>query len=344
MTFEISFPRAATLEQRTRTARLLLERLTETHGVSATFASPGIYENGGWSTALTAVDGTKLSGNSDREVQLLGVGPGFFETLGIRVRAGRALDVRDDRSRAPVAVVNETFAQRYFNGASAIGHVVVRPGPKPIATEIVGVVGDVKHMGIKASVWPVMYLSALQGDGLEGTLFVRALSSPASVERLVRSELKQADPSAALEHSTTLESTVSSMISRERLVAYLAAAFGALASLLAAVGLYGVMAYNVSRRAKEIGIRMALGARPGHIRWLAMQEALGLTITGLIVGIPAALGGAGLVRGLLYRVNPRDTSVLICATALVLVVAVLAGWIPAARASRADPNVALRQG
>jgi ABC-type antimicrobial peptide transport system permease subunit len=100
----------------------------------------------------------------------------------------------------------------------------------------------------------------------------------------------------------------------------------------------------VSRRAKEIGIRMALGARPGHIRWLAMQEALGLTITGLIVGIPAALGGAGLVRGLLYHVNPRDTSVLICATALVLVVAVLAGWMPAARASRADPNVALRQG
>ena len=166
-----------------------------------------------------------------------------------------------------------------------------------------GVVRDVKHMGVKERVWPAMYLPALQGDGLQGTLLVRAALRQAELEGVVRGELKLADPSAQVEFSSTLETAVNSMISRERLIAYLSAAFGALAVVLAAVGLYGVMAYAMSRRTGEIGIRMALGAQPGDIRRLALGETLRLICAGVMVGVPVSLAGGRLVRGLVYGIG-----------------------------------------
>jgi putative ABC transport system permease protein len=303
-----------------------------------------VYEHGRWSRTLRVVDGKRLPGDSDAEVQLLGVGPEFFETLGIRLLAGRALDVRDDKTRAPVAVVNETFTRKYFQAESAVGHFLDTGARKAVPTEIVGVVQDVKHMGVKERIWPVVYLPALQLNGLEGTLLVRAGLNPAQLTRLVRTELEQADSSAQIEYSSTLETTVNSMISRERLIAYLSAAFGALAALLAAIGLYGVMAYSMSRRTSEIGIRMALGARPGDIRWLALGESLRLTGAGVIVGVPGALAAGRLGHGLLYGTSATDPWVLGTAAVGMVTVALLAGWLPAARAARIDPNSALRQG
>ncbi len=345
MAFDFSFPRAASGEHRVRTARQVLDDLNAREGISATFTKPGIYENGGWSTSVQTVDNRTLPAGSDAEVQLFGVGPQFFETLGIRMLAGRTLDIHDDKSRAPVAVVNETFAQKYFPGASPIGHLVIKPtGEKPVATDIVGVARDVKHMGVKERVWPVMYLPALQLDGLEGTLLVRAALKPAELNSLVRSELRQTDPAAQIESSTTLETVVNAMISRERLVAFLSAALGALAMLLAAVGLYGVMAYNISRRTTEIGIRIALGAQPGDIRRMALGESLRLTGVGMLAGIPGALAAGMLVRGLLYGMSATDPWVLGGAVTTMIVVALFAGWAPAARAARTDPNTALRQG
>jgi predicted permease len=344
MAFEFSFPRAASKQHRTQVAREVLDSVALRQGISATFTQPGVYENGAWSTSLRMVDGKELPSHADTAVQLFGVGPDYFETLGIQLLAGRTLDLHDDKSTSPVAVVNEAFARRYFPDASAVGRVVVRPAQKPVPTEIVGIVRDVKHMGVKQRVWPAMYLSALQLDGLEGTLLVKSALTPAELTGLVRAELKQADSSAQIEHSSTLETAVNSMISRERLVAYLSAAFGILAALLAAVGLYGVMAYNMSRRTTEIGIRMALGARPGDIRRLALRESLQLTAAGVIVGIPGALAAGSLVRGLLYGMTATDPWVFGAATLVMIAVALLAGWLPAARAARTDPNTALRQG
>jgi ABC-type antimicrobial peptide transport system permease subunit len=159
---------------------------------------------------------------------------------------------------------------------------------------------------VKERVWPAVYLPALQLNGLEGTLLVRARLSQERLTDVVRAELKQADSSAQIEYSSTLETAVNSMISRERLIAYLSAAFGALAALLAAIGLYGVMVYSMSRRTSEIGIRMALGARPGDIWRLAFGESLRLTGAGVMVGIPGALAGGRLVHGLLYGMSPTD--------------------------------------
>ncbi len=344
MAFEISFPRATSQERRAQVARAVLENLAARPGITATYTSPGIYEHGGWSMGLRLVDGKTPARGSDTEVQALGVGPAFFETLGIRLLAGRTLNARDDRSRAPVAVVNESFARKYFAGASPIGHVFVRWGQNVAPTEIVGVARDVKHMGVKERVWPAVYLPALQLDGLEGTLLVRASLSPAQATNLVRGDLKRADATAQIESSEALETGVTSMISRERLIAYVSAAFGALAALLASVGLYGVVAYSMSRRTSEIGIRMALGARPSEIRRMALSESLRLTAAGMLVGIPGALAVGKLARGLLTGMSTADPWVLGAAALLLIAAGLAAGWIPASRAARVDPNSALRQG
>jgi predicted permease len=342
--FEFSFPRAASKEHRAEVARGILDKLSARAGIAATFTSPGVYENGGWSTTLRFVDGKTLPKGTDTEVQLFGVGPQYFETLGIRLLSGRVLDLRDDKLRNAVAVVNETFARKYFADVSPIGRTFIRPGRQGTLTEVVGVVRDVKHMGVKARVWPAVYLSALQLDGLEGTLLIRSVLTPAELTRIVRDELKEADGTAQIEHAATLETAVDSMISRERLVAYLSATFGALAVLLAAVGLYGVMAYGMSRRRSEIGIRMALGARPGDIRWLALAESLQLTGAGLAIGIPGALASGKLIQSLLSDIKGTNPWILGAAVVVMTAVSLVAGWIPAARAARTDPNSALRQG
>lgn len=292
---------------------------------------------------MRTIDGKKLPAGMDTEVQLLGVGPAFFETLGIGVLAGRTPDRHDGPHSPPVVVVNETFARRYFPGVSPIGHLLepLRKGKAP--PEIVGVVRDVKHMGVKERARPVVYVAALQLDGLEGTLLVRSGLRPVELEGVVRAELKQVDPSARIEYSSTLESAVNSMISRERLIAYLSLAFGALAVLLAAFGLYGVMAYAMSRRTSEIGIRMALGAQPNDIRWLALSESLHLICAGVLVGVPMALGAATLVRGLLYNIRGTNPWVLGSACLVMVTAALVAGWLPATRAARIDPNATIRQ-
>jgi predicted permease len=343
MAFDLSFPRTASKDQQRRVARDVWSRLVAREGILATFSSPGIYADGGWSTVLRMVDGKSLPEGSNAEVQLLGVGPGFFETLDVRLLAGRTLTAHDDKSARPVVVVNETFARLYFGHVSAIGHMVTRAAAKPVPADIVGVVQDVKHMGVKQAVWPVMYLPALQRDGLEGTLLVRTAMIPAQLRDLVARELRQADPSVQIEQFSTLTSTVNLMISRERLVAYLSAAFGVLATLLAVVGLYGVMSYNTSQRTNEIGVRMALGAVPGDIRRLVLRESLRMTAAGLILGFASALAAGRLVRALLHDVSPSDPGVLAASAAAMFTVALCGAWLPAARVSRVDPNTALRQ-
>jgi predicted permease len=340
MAFDLSFPRAVTPEKQRRVARQLWDRLGVHKDIEATFSSPGIYEDGGWSSSLRMMDGKNLGDLPNTEVQLLSVAPGFFETLGARLAAGRTPTVHDDKSAARVVVVNETFARRFFGTAPPIGHRVA-VGLDPVL-EIVGVVKDMKHMGVKQAVWPVMYLPALQRDGLEGTLLVRTTMSPARLRELVAGELKQTDPAAGIEKFSTLTSAVNAMIARERLVGYVSAAFGALAALLAVVGLFGVVSYNVSRRTSEIGVRMALGAIPEDIRRLVLGESLRVVSAGLVLGVGGAMASGRLIRALLEGVRPSDPWVLATSAAAMVFVALCGAWLPAARAAKVDPNVALR--
>ncbi|HEY3837103.1 MAG TPA: ABC transporter permease [Bryobacteraceae bacterium] len=342
MAFEIGFPRAATGEHRARVARVLFDRLSAIQGLSVTFTSPSVYENGRWSRVISSVDGRKLSSDSDHEVQLFGVGPEFFETLGIGLLAGRTINTHDNIGSTPVVVVNQTFARQYLS-QGAIGHFVDVGARKPVAARIVGVVRDIRHQGVKDRVWPVIYLPALQLDGLEGTLLVRSTLQQVPLLALVTTELRLLDASARIEYTSSLETAVNSMISRERLIAYLSAAFGALAVLLAAVGLYGVMAYNMSRRTPEIGIRMALGARPEDIRALALRESLRLAAAGVALGLLGSLAAGRFVRSLLFDTSSTDPRLLGAAILLMAAVALSASWLPAVRAARTDPNSALRR-
>ena len=344
MAFEIGYPRAATREHRASVLREEFDRLSSHNGLSVTFSAPTVYESGGWSRIISSVDGRELAKNSDHEVQLFGVGPGFFETLGIRLLAGRTVDAHDHSGSEPVVVVNQTFARKYFP-RGAIGHFVDTGARTHVESQIVGVVRDVKHMGVRNRAWPAMYLPALQLEGLDGTtLLVRSAARRADLLALVTAELHAADPSARIEYSGPLETSVDAMISRERLIAYLSTAFGALAALLAAIGLYGVMAYNMSRRTGEIGIRMALGARPADIRRLALSESLQLAGAGIGLGMIGALAAGRLVRSLLFDTRATDPRLLGGAVLLMFAVVLLASWLPAVRASRTDPNAALRRG
>jgi predicted permease len=342
ISFEFSYPRAMPAARRHATSRELLERLRARHGLLPTFAWPSVYSDGGWSNGLVALDGAWPPAG-DSEVQAFAVGPEFFEALGIRLLAGRGIDRRDDASAAPVAVVNESFARKYFPDRSVAGHIVKMAGERESRREIVGLIADVRHMGVRGRVWPAIYVPALQRDGLEGTLLVRSSLAPQSLAHAVRSELKVIAPAVQIEQMATLNSVVGAMISREVLVGALSAAYGALAAFLAAMGLYGVMAYNMSRRTAEIGIRMALGARPDDIRRMALGEAFHLSATGLAIGIPTALAAGRLVSTLLYGMTAADPWVIGAAAALMTAVTIFAGWLPASRAARIDPNTALRR-
>ena len=343
MAFEIAFPRAASKEHKGLVSGEMFRRLSARPGFSATYVSPGVYENGGWSRTLQNVDGKQLPAGLDQDVQLLAVGPAFFDTLSIQMVEGRVLDDRDSRVSPPVVVVNETFARKYFPGVSALGHFVEGVTRQHTASQIVGVVRDVRHMGVKARAWPAVYLAALQRDGLEGTLLVRAGVGPDEITAVVRDELKQVDQSAQVAYSSTLETAVNAMISRERLLGYLSATFGVLAISLAAVGLYGVMAYSMFRRTKEIGIRIALGARPREIQWMALGESFRLIGAGVTSGTLLALAAGRFARGMIDGGSTTSPWMLAIAIATMAAVATIAAWLPARRAARTDPNIALRQ-
>ena len=342
VSFEFSYPRAMPLERRRAISRELLERLRARDNLLPTFAWPTVYSEGGWSNGVRGIDSAPAPAG-ENDVQALRVGPDFFEILGIHLISGRALDRRDNDASAPAVVVNETFARKYFPDRQATGHRVTMSGQREPPREIVGVIADVKHMGVRTRVWPAIYFPALQRGGLDGDLLVRSALTPRSIADTVRAELNAVAPVVQVERMTTLDQMVETMISREVLVAALSAAFGALAVLLAAIGLYGVMAYNMSRRTAEIGIRMALGAAPADIRKLALSESLRLAAAGLALGIPAALAAGSLVRSLLYQTAPADPWVLSAAAALMTAVAFFAAWLPATRAARIDPNTALHR-
>jgi predicted permease len=338
---ELSYPRATPRPRRGQITRELRDRLAAHSELLPTYSWPDIYSDGGWSGGIRALDGRPAEG--DTEVQILTVGPGFFETVGISLLAGRGLGLLDDRGAPRVAVVNETFARLFFEARAATGHRFTMASDQALAYEIIGVVADVKHMGVKGRVWPAIYLPALQSNGEGGALLIRSRLTPAALAAMVSAELKTVDPSAKLDRVRTMNSVVEAMISREALVASLSTAFGVLAALLAAIGLYGVMAYNMARRTPEIGIRMAVGAAPGDIRKLAIGESLRLTAAGIAIGVPATLLAGRLIQTLLYGMTPHDPWMLGAAVLLMAGVALVASWLPAARAARTDPTAALRR-
>jgi predicted permease len=283
----------------------------------------------------------------DLVVQDILAGPKYAETLGIPLLRGREIELRDTASAPRIAVVNSTFAEHYFKDQNPIGRSFTFDDDTDngAALEIVGVVGDIKSDDAREKPDPTVYRPILQiqdQSAYSVTIHVRTLADPSPLTPQVRQMINQIDDKLPIFSVITLSDQLRENLNQERLIAQLVSFFGALALILACIGLYGVMAHGVARRTNEIGIRMALGARGGNIAWMILRETLYLVLAGLILGVPAAVLGARLISTQLFGMSPTDPVTLVAAALILTLVALLAGYLPARRASRVNPLNALR--
>ena len=324
----------------------LLDQLRSSPGVkAAAMGAVAVLSGDEWDNSLS-VEGHQAKDGEDMQGFMNAVSPGYFATMGINILEGRDFtpaDVRDDnKPGAKVAVVNREFAEHYFHGQSAVGrHIGQGGGPKAkLDTEIIAVVENTLYEGPRQGIHRQCFIPKW-GKG-SAVFYVRTGLGSQSAYTALRSEVRALDPSMPVYELKTLGSQLDQTLLTERLIALLSAGFGFLATLLASIGLYGVMAFVVTRRTKEMGVRMALGANPGAVTWLVMKEVLVLLAIGLLVGVPSAIALGQLVSTQLYGIKGHDPVIAVSTVAILIVVAALAGWIPARRASRIDPILALR--
>jgi putative ABC transport system permease protein len=269
--------------------------------------------------------------------------PDYFRVLGIPLLRGRAFDEHDDASRELVAVINEAMQRRFWPDADPLGKRV-KIGSRDLANwiTIIGVVKDVRNIGLAADIGYSAYVPFGQGPGRGLELAVRTRGNPQALLSTMTAELRRIEPALLLERAQTMQARIDDSVAPRRLNLVLLGLFAALALLLSAVGLYGVVAFAVRQRTQEFGIRMALGARAGNVVLLVLHQGLRLAVVGVIIGIPAAIAGSRLLKSLLYGVSATDPAIFAGVAALVTVVTLAACWIPAWRATQVAPTEALR--
>ena len=297
-------------------------------------------------TGNIAISGYKESEGEDMQAEQPWVTPGYFSNMQVPVLAGRAFTDQDAVGKANVAVVNAGFAQHYFGSPQgAIGRVVSFGSSKDAKfdTEIVGVVGDTKHSAVRDPVRRTVYRPLLQSPQLNYvTYLVRTWQPPEAAKTSVRAAMQQLDSKLALYDLQTMDEQVANSLANERLIALLSVSFGLLAMLLAAIGLYGVLAYATAQRTREIGIRMALGARRNAVMRLVLADVVWLAGISIVVTLPVAFLLSRTLRSQLYGVSPADPLVIACGVLLVTAVVILSALLPAARAAHVEPMQALR--
>ncbi len=271
------------------------------------------------------------------------VTPDYFAAMGIRLLGGRVFTERDDAKAVPVAVISEKMARQYFPGENPIGkRIWVTNGPK-MFREIVGVVADVKHYGVDREAQPQVYDCYLQKPYNSPTFVIRSAGEPQpAMLQALRPAVFAVKADQPVSTVRPLVALVADSISRQRYSTLLLGLFAGVALLIAAVGIYGVMTYTVTQRTTEIGVRMALGAQQGDVLGLILRQGMGVVIVGVVVGLGGALAAGHLVAAQLYRVSPRDPATLALAAAVLLAAALTACLLPARRATRVDPLIALR--
>jgi predicted permease len=322
--------------------RDLLERLRSAPGVkSAAMAAVPILAGNEWDSS-TAVEGHKYADGEDQQAFMNALSPGYFETMRIPILEGRDFRQSDLTEQPTVAIVNRRFAEHFFPGKSALGKRLGRGGGPntKLTIEIIGVVADSLYEGPREGVRRQVFIPNWGRNS--AAFYVRTAIGSASAFNAIRNEVKQLDAAMPVYEMKTLEAQLDETLLTDRLIALLSAGFGLLATVLASVGLYGVMAFVVARRRKELGIRLALGAQAGGVIWLVMREVLILLAIGLGVGIPAAMGLGRFVSTQLYGIQPNDPWMAGTTVLLLTLVSAAAGFIPAHRASRIDPILALR--
>jgi putative ABC transport system permease protein len=320
----------------------LLERLRSAAGVkSAALVAVPILSGDEWDSYMS-VEGHRAKDGEDMQAFMNALSPGYFETMHIPLLEGRDFTRNDVKETAAVAIVNRKFAEHFFGTNSAIGkRIGFGGGPKSkLNIEIVGVVANSLYEGPREGVRRQVFVPKWGKSG--ATFYVRTQNRSSTAYNMIRNEVRQLDASMPVYGVKTLEAQLDETLLTDRLIALLSGGFGLLATVLASIGLYGVMAFVVARRRKELGIRLALGAQQGLVIWLVMREVLVLLAIGLVVGVPAAIGLGRFISAQLYGIQPHDPWIAGWTMVLLTVVSAAAGLIPAHRASRIDPILALR--
>ena len=279
----------------------------------------------------------------DPPVGIYWASPDYFDTLGIRLIRGRIFNARDRIGQPKVVVINETAARTFWGAEDPIGkRIGLGQGGFHDGAEIVGIVADVRYGAVERTVAPDAYLPLLQSARSGGLVFVRSRTTPERLIPLLRREVQALDADLPLIDFKTMGQRFGDATWRTRTMAWLLAVFAALALVLAAIGIYGVMAQSVAQRAREIGVRMALGATRTDIFWLILGRACLFAMAGVVAGIAFAIPSMRLLTALLYQVRPGDPIVIAALALMLLLVAVLASYVPARRAARVDPLTTLR--
>ena len=318
------------------------QRVSSQPGVRSASISFFVFNEGEWDDPVTVQGGNPAG--IDNDVTENVVGPGYFATMGIPLLAGRVVGIQDTATSPKVAVINETMARRYFPGESPLGRRFgIGEDPKHSADiEVIGVVKDAKYIGLREKLRAAAYYPYSQDLRYYYDLAVRYSGDSRAIIPEVRDAVSEVDRRLPVPYRSTLSQQVDDSVAGQRLIAKLATFFALLATFLACIGIYGLMSYAVSRRTNEIGIRMVLGATRADVLRMVTREVLMLVTIGLAIGVPAALASDRGVASLLFGVKPSDPFTLIAASLLLLMVGVLAGYIPAWRAAGVDPTRALR--
>jgi putative ABC transport system permease protein len=275
------------------------------------------------------------------------VGPDYFRTLGIPLRSGRTFNSQEMNETRHVVLINQAFADEYLSDTNPIGQKAVIFMKSLVESdnppsEIIGIVGNVREMGLDSPAKPTVYWPYPELTYPRMTILARTSNDPLALVSAVRGELKQMDPEQPISNVATMDQLLADSLSRSRFTMLLLGLVAAIALLLAAVGIYGVIAYSVTQRTHEIGIRLALGAQRRHVLALILGQGIRLALAGIVVGLVCAFSLTQLLSSLLYGVNPTDPLTFVGVTLLLLGVAFLACYIPARRAMKTDPMVALR--
>lgn len=319
-------------------------RLSTLPGVRAVSMSDFALVSGAGAERGVRIPGMPASRSREAGTSALKVGPGFFSAMQIPVVLGREIQERDTAASARVAVVNQTFVRKYFPNQNPVGRRFGTEDENTPEIEIIGVARDSQYNSLKRKISPVVFTPyTMELRGIGGMTFeVRTQGDALALASTLPTVVREADPRVPISNVGTQSRVIDQTISQERTFALLCTCFAILALLISCIGLYGTMAYTVARRTGEIGIRMALGARRGGVIWTILREVLRLATAGVVIGLTAAWAGARFIESLLYGVR-RDDPLAITTSVLILAAAsLLAGYVPAVRASRIDPSAALR--
>jgi predicted permease len=320
----------------------ILERIKAIPGVrSVSFSAEGLLSGRG----TTGGGMLHLRGQPSRNFSssMCAVGPEYFETMGMTILRGRGFTAREHENAPNVAVVNETFARQYFGGDNELAHrISLGPGPSEI--EIVGVVKDAKYDNLREEATPIFYIPYLREPLFwrETTFQIRTAADPTQIIAAVRQAAREIDTNLPLFNIKTLATQIDETLVQERLIGTVSSFFGLLSLLLAAIGLYGILAYSVNQRSHEIGIRMALGAQRSAVLRMILKQGITMVLIGLVLGLVVSFAATRIVASYLFSITPIDPVTFISAPLLMLIVALLACFAPARRATKVDPLVALR--